>query len=102
MPRSYSNANQNTPTFDFQELERLRLFSSQILREQVASLDYFAYRSGYKHTKKGKDKVSISSTATCVLSLVGTGLWTASQAHTEARTKTLLKGLIRRSTSAGL
>lgn len=101
MQPSTCDVERRTPLLSFQELERLRLFSSQILRDQVASLEYFAYRSGYKHLKSN-NKVSVSSTGTCVLSLVATGLWTASQEHTKPKTKALLKALIRRSTSAGL
>jgi hypothetical protein len=101
MPPPCSDAENQTPPLTFQGLERLRLFSSQILQDQVASLEYFAYRSGYKHLKSN-NKVSVSSTGTCVLSLVATGLWTASREHTKPKTKALLKSLIRRSTSAGL
>ena len=34
---------------DFQELERLRLFSNEILRSQLTSLGYFAHSYGFKH-----------------------------------------------------
>lgn len=82
---------------DFTKLESLRLLSRQIQQDQVASLKYFAYDGGYQHYK-GKDKVSVSSTATCVLSLVATDSWAADKAQTKA----LLEILIPKKTSAGL
>jgi hypothetical protein len=83
--------------FYFSRLESLRLLSRQIQQEQPASLKYFAYEGGYQHYK-GKNKISVSSTATCVLSLVATDSWPADK----ARTKELLKALIHKTTSARL
>jgi hypothetical protein len=88
--------NQST-VIDFQKLECLRLFCRQILQDQVASLKYFEYQVGYQHYR-GKDKMSVSSSATCVLSLVATNSWSASKAQTKA----LLHYLISKNTSAGL
>jgi hypothetical protein len=82
---------------EFSRLAYLRLRSTQILEDQETSLDYFAYNGGYQHYK-GKDKISVSSTATCVLSLAATGSWKANKAET----KTLLSALISKRTSAGL
>jgi len=82
---------------DFSKLASLRLRSQQILEDQGASLEYFACDGGYQQYK-GKDKISVSSTATCVLSLVATGKWKASKAET----KLLLEKLISKKTSAGL
>lgn len=82
---------------DFSRLASLRLQSQQILEDQAASLEYFACDGGYQQYK-GKDKISVSSTATCVLSLVATGKWKASKADT----KILLEKLISKKTSAGL
>ncbi|HTV54772.1 MAG TPA: ATP-binding protein [Terriglobia bacterium] len=82
---------------DFSKLASLRLRSQQILEDQVASLEYFACDGGYQQYK-GKDKISVSSSATCVLSLVATGEWKASKAETKA----LLEKLIAKKTSAGL
>ena len=59
---------------EFSKLAYLRLRSKQILEDQEVSLEYFAHDGGYQHYK-GKDKISVSSTATCVQSLVATGLW---------------------------
>ena len=61
---------------DFSKLAYLRLRCKQIQEDQVASLEYFGYDTGYQHYK-GKDKVSVSSTGTCVLSLVATDSWKA-------------------------
>src|SRR2546428_1205056 len=82
---------------DFSKLAYLRLRCKQILEDQVASIDYFAHDEGYQHYK-GKDKISVSSSATCALSLTATGSW---RAH-KARTKALLSNLISKKTSAGL
>jgi hypothetical protein len=90
---------QDQEALGFPKLESLRLLLRQILQYQVPSLDYFASSNhGFKHTKDGEDKASVSSTATCVLSLVATGHWTA----TKKQTKELLETLISKTTSAGL
>jgi hypothetical protein len=83
---------------DFTKLECLRLFCRQILEDQEASLNYFAYGSGFKHVRKPGDKISVSSSATCVLSLIATHKWKADKSQTKA----LLQYLIARKTSAGL
>lgn len=83
--------------FDFTTLESLRLLSRQIQQDQATSLKYFAYDGGYEHFK-GKDKISVSSTATCVLSLVASDSWPSNKAQTKA----LLETLIFKKTSAGL
>jgi hypothetical protein len=83
--------------FDFRKLESLRLFLRQLQQDQATSLQYYVYDTGYQHYK-GKNKVSVSSTATCVLSLVATGLWAASKPQTKA----LLESLLSKKTSAGL
>jgi len=83
--------------FDFKKLECLRLFCRQIRQDQVASLKYFEYEVGYQHYR-GKNKISVSSSATCVLSLVATDSWRADK----AKTKALLRHLISKETSAGL
>jgi hypothetical protein len=82
---------------DFSKLAYLRLRSKQIKEDQLSSLDYFAHDGGYQHYK-GKNRISVSSTATCVLSLVATGKWKADA----SQTKELLEKLISRKNSAGL
>jgi len=88
--------NQDT-AIDFRKLECLRLFCRQIQQDQVASLKYFEWEVGYQHYR-GKNKISVSSSATCVLSLVATDSWKADKAQTKA----LLHYLISKDTSAGL
>src|ERR1700722_12042236 len=97
MPLTISDDQEKAWTLDFQKLESLRIFSKEILQDQVASLKYFGYDVGFQHYK-GKNKISISSSATCVLSLVATGQWTADK----VKTKALLHYLISKETSAGL
>jgi hypothetical protein len=82
---------------EFSKLAYLRLRSKQILEDQEEAIEYFAFEGGYQHYK-GKNKISASSSATCVLSLVATRCWRASR----AQTKKLLKALIPKPTSAGL
>ena len=84
---------------DFSQLESLRLFCSQIRRAHADSVNYFSYKDGFQHYKdKEPLKISISSSATCVLSLVAADLWRAN----EIKTKRLIHKLIQRNTSAGL
>ncbi|MFL6389688.1 MAG: AAA family ATPase [Terriglobales bacterium] len=94
----YDDREQQEP-FDFKKLERLRLFATQILRNQLASLRYFSHQYGFKHLEQSKH-VSIASSATCVLSLVASGKW--SEHSTEAKTESLTKFLLRQNTSADL
>jgi ATPase family associated with various cellular activities (AAA) len=96
MPFKRSDDGKAKPV-DFPQLERLRLFARQILQDQEESLKSFAYDVGYQHYD-GKNKISVSSSATCVLSLVATGKWKADK----ATTKRLLHDLILKNTSAGL
>jgi hypothetical protein len=82
---------------DFSKLESLRLLCRQIQQYQVASLNYFACSPGFGHVP-GRQRISISSSATCVLSLVATGKWLASKSET----KELLRELLRQDRSADL
>lgn len=90
---------QTTLPLDFQDLESLRLFSKQILRDQETSLEYFAYPPGYQHFRNKKHDISVSSTATCVLSLVATGKWAIDRAE---QSKDLLAHITSKKKSAGL
>jgi len=94
---------QRESSFDFSELESLRLLCSRIQRNQVTSLEYFRSGPGFIHVRKEKEKtekgeISVSSSATCVLSLVATGEWKANKADTTS----LAKQLLGRERSAGL
>src|SRR5690348_7197495 len=82
---------------DFSKLESLRLLCRQIQQDQVASLDYFAFDVGFGHVPSS-NKISVSSSATCVLSLVATRRWQRSHADT----KKLLENLLGKDTSADL
>lgn len=82
---------------DFERLEALRLLCQETLQKQIKSLDYFRYDTGFSHIG-GQTKKSVSSSATCVLSLTATGSWQADKAET----KELLQYLISRDESAGL
>src|SRR5271166_6470305 len=88
-------------TFDFDRLESLRLLCKEIQHEQAASLAHFRSGVGYQHVRRiTEPKVSVSSSATCVLSMVATGLWNDN--HTPGETKDLLETLIPKKDSAGL
>lgn len=76
--------------FDFRRLEALRVRLRQIHEYQAASLDYYRHEEGFCQ-KKEKPKVSITSSATCVLSLVATGQWTQDKSKTKALRQRLLK-----------
>lgn len=87
----------NSKALEFPELESLRRLCRQIQQYQLASLDYFKHDVGFQHVR-GQNKISVSSSATCVLSLVSTGNWRA----TKSDTKKLLTYLLSRNKSAGL
>jgi hypothetical protein len=99
MPITPGDGQRTATPFGFPELERLRLFSKQILRDQLASLTYFKHSYGFKHLRTSKS-VSVASSATCILSLVATNSWT--DYSPEARTRALAKFLIKQNTSADL
>jgi hypothetical protein len=86
-------------TLEFRDLESLRIFAEQILRDQEASLGYFGYDYGFKHLDSS-GHISVASSATCVLSLVATNKWT--RYSTEKKTQELLKFLAEQNTSADL
>jgi hypothetical protein len=90
---------EKTPTFTFRDLENLRLLLREVLPDQKKSIDYFKHDVGFEHYKgKKPSKISVSSSATCVLSLVATNSWR----HTEEQSRQLVNELIKKSTSAGL
>ena len=84
---------------DFAQLETLRLLCRQVRQCHEASIKYFEYKVGFQHYKdKEPLKVSVSSSATCVLSLVDADLWKADR----KKSKKLILKLIPKNTSAGL
>lgn len=103
MTRVHDVIEERSERLDFSELESLRRLCRQIKQYQVASMGYFKHEVGFQHVR-GHNKISVSSSATCVLSLVGTGLWGVSGGWraTKADTKRLLSYLLSREESAGL
>jgi ATPase family associated with various cellular activities (AAA) len=86
----------------FAELEALRLRSKEALEDQQASLARFAVGHGFRNKYDSeKQSISISSTATCSLSLVATTSW-ETVVRTKPFTKSLIKELLRQRTSADL
>jgi transcription termination factor NusB len=98
---THRKARNDAETFDFSKLKSLRLRCSQIQQDQMASLRYFEWEEGFQHYK-GKNKISVSSTATCILSLVATGNWTTDKSRSRVNTKALLQKLVGSKKSAGL
>jgi hypothetical protein len=102
MPITSSDEQEKATSFHFSKLESLRLLCRQIQRDQVLSLNYFRSGVGFIHVRKEKEKkegdISVSSSATCVLSLVATGEWKASKRDTTS----LAKQLLAEDQSAGL
>ena len=66
--------------FDFAKLEALRLMSKKILEDHATSLEHYEFSGGYGHVNNRKR--SVSSTATCVMSLVSRDLWPQPKAVT--------------------
>jgi hypothetical protein len=86
--------------FGFAELEALRLRAKEVLEDQATSLQQFAVGYGFKNLHdSSKKSISVSSTATCVLSLIATNSWTSANT---SETKSLLEELIPITTSADL
>jgi len=84
---------------DFAQLESLRLLCREIRRCHSDSVGYFGYNGGFQHYKdKEPLKVSVSSSATCVISLVAADLWK----ENGEKTRQLVHKLIPKNTSAGL
>src|SRR5450755_2908159 len=97
MPIVRSGQRKRAAPIGFSKLAALRLLCEQIQQDQVASLEHFKYEVGFRHVPS-RPKISISSSATCVLSLIATDSWAASKSDT----KKLLKDLIPRKKSASL
>lgn len=97
MPSKRSDRQATTAALDFPELESIRILSKEILRDQWTSLEYFAFPPGYQHFRGKKSEISVSSSATCVTSLVATGKWKEND-----QTKVLLREITSKKKSAGL
>src|SRR5450631_3769302 len=95
MPIVRSGQRKRAAPIGFSKLAALRLLCEQIQQDQVASLEHFRYDVGFRHVPS-RPKISVSSSATCVLSLIATDSWAASKPDT----KKLLAKLIPTKTSA--
>lgn len=64
-------------SLDFEALERLKNYLSGIRRSHVATMNHYVSGDGkgFWHQPSRRSRASLSSTATCVLSLVHAGLW---------------------------
>src|SRR5713226_2986996 len=99
MPFASKDDEEQVTRLTFSDLERLRLFSRESLRNQLASLKYFAHSYGFKHLEES-NHISVASSATCVLSLVATDAWRVHS--TTAKSNALLKFLVSQNESADL
>lgn len=100
-PRTTNSALNLKRSLDFDELESFRFFCKQILEHQIDSLKYFRSNLGFKHVAhQDSIKTSVSSSATCILSLVATGSW--QEVADKKQSKALLGYLLTRKKSAGL
>jgi len=98
MPSISTDEQKKAAPLNFPKLESLRRLCREIQQYHAASVNYFKHNVGFQHVLGGTKKISVSSSATCVLSLVATNNWNAN----EADTKALLKYLLSKDTSAGL
>jgi hypothetical protein len=64
-------------SFGFEAIEGLRTYLVSIRRNHVPTMNYYssADKKGFSHQPSKRDKSSLSSTATCVSSLIRAGLW---------------------------
>ena len=90
--------------FGFLELERLKNQLAAIRQTQVLTLKYYVSHDekGFWHAPDDRDHASLSSTSTCVLSLVGTGRWNVNDFPLAKRTAEVAAELISKNQSAGL
>jgi hypothetical protein len=90
--------------FDFEALEDLRNYLASIRRNHVPTMNHYASADGrgFWHQPSKREHASLSSTATCVSSLVHAGLW-KHRLRKWGNTKVIAARLLRRPwESAGL
>ena len=90
---------------DFPTLERLRNKLSAIRRNHVSTMAHYVNAKGldgFWHQPDERDKSSLSSTATCVSSLVKSKLWQDPKNPLHTRAAAVATRLISKNTSAGL
>jgi len=89
---------------DFAALDRLRKYLATIRKGHRPALDHYISKDklGFFHQPSARDRASCASTATCVSSLVGAGLWNADHPLWE-RTELVARRLLKKPRkSAGL
>lgn len=64
-------------TFDFEALEGVRNYLASLRRNHVPTINHYASEDGkgFWHQPSNRQNASLSSTATCISSLVRAGLW---------------------------
>ena len=64
-------------TFDFEALEGVRNYLASLRRNHVPTMNHYASEDGkgFWHQPSNRQNASLSSTATCISSLVRAGLW---------------------------
>lgn len=82
--------------FDFEDLDSLKNYLTSIRRNHVPTMNHYASKDnkGFWHQPSKQDKSSLSSTATCVSSLVHAGAWNHKRkkwGNTEAIAERLLR-----------
>ena len=90
--------------FGFLELERLKNQLAAIRQTHLSTLNYYVSGSetGYWHAPDDRAHASLSSTATCVSSLVAAGLWNDEGSLLVGRTADVAAELITKNSSAEL
>jgi len=90
--------------FGFLELEQLKNQLASIRQTHLTTLNYYVSESntGYWHAPDDRSHASLSSTATCVSSLVGAGQWTSKDSKLVGKTAQVGAELITKDSSAGL
>jgi hypothetical protein len=90
--------------FGFLELEQLKNELAAIQQTHLSTLNYYVSKSktGYWHASDDQDDASLSSTATCVSSLVGAGRWNDKESKLAGCTPEVAAELIVKNRSAGL
>jgi hypothetical protein len=91
-----------TTTFDFSTLERLKNYLTTIRRNHVSTMAHYVSEplTGFWHQPDKRYKSSLSSTATCVSSLVNANLWNHEKSPLSSRAAEVAAELISKRTSA--
>lgn len=89
---------------DFGTLQRVKNKVAAIRRNHVATMAHYVSdpRTGFWHQPEKKFKSSLSSTATCVMSMVNAGVWDTDGFPLKGRTQDVASTIIAKRESAGL